>query len=309
MANGSEIRGRRQYALQREFCIDKLYTFHYYELSKSFYTKGEKHDFWELVYVDKGKLEVFTDDRHFVMTQGDMTLYHPNLHHKVSVEQATNLMIVSFDMTATCMSALVNQTFRLTREERFILTEMLKEGYEAFDPPITTLFQMYLGKRGQSAFGCEHLIMTYLEMMIIKLLRRVQSIEAGADSIPLIMNMNPTGQGLLGNIKSYMKSNVSENLSLDSISEKFYISKTRLKTLFKEDVGIGVMQYYNHLKIEEAKTMIREEAYTYTEIAERLGYSSSHYFFNTFKKATGMTPTEYAQTVHSKIRRHAEAVK
>jgi AraC-like DNA-binding protein len=34
------------------------------------------------------------------------------------------------------------------------------------------------------------------------------------------------------------------------------------------------MQYYNHLKIEEAKSMILEEAYTYSEIALRLGYSS-----------------------------------
>lgn len=303
------MRGRRQYALQREFSIDTLYTFHYYELSKSFFAKGEKHDFWELVYVDKGELEVVTDDRRFVLTQGEMTLYHPNLFHKGRAKHATCLMIVSFDVNAACMSALVNQTFRLTKGERFILTEMLKEGLEAFDPPITTLFHMVLGKKREAAFGCEHLIITYLEMLLIKLFRRVQSIETGAEAKPLFMNMSMAGGDLLEQIVAYMNSNISENLSLDDISKMFYISKTRLKMLFKETFGIGIMQYFNRLKVEEAKTMIRDELYKYTEIAEKLGYSSPHYFFNTFKKETGMTPTEYARTVYSKVQKPIKTVK
>jgi AraC-like DNA-binding protein len=303
LAYGSEIRGRKQYVLQREFFIDKLYTFHYYELSKSFYTKGERHDFWELVYVDKGEFEVVTDARRFVLSQGEMTLYHPNLFHGGGVTQATNLMIVSFDTKATCLSVLANRTFRLAKEERFILTELLKEGYEAFDPPINTLFYPKLGKNEKSSFGCEHLIVTYLETLIIKLLRRAQSSETGIVSKTQSIGADHKAGDLLEKIESYMKSNFSANISIDSISETFYMSKTRLKMLFKETVGIGIMQHYNRLKIEEAKTMIREEAYTYTEIAERLGYSSIHYFSNSFKKATNMTPSEYARTVQSKIRK------
>jgi hypothetical protein len=59
-------------------------------------------------------------------------------------------------------------------------------------------------RTGGEGIGCEHLIMTYLEMLMIKLLRRVQSIEAGADSMPLIMNMTPAGGAMIGNNKAYM---------------------------------------------------------------------------------------------------------
>ena len=60
-------------------------------------------------------------------------------------------------------------------------------------------------------------------------------------------------------------------------------------------------RYFKNLKIDEAKIMIREGEYNFTEIAHRLGYSSIHYFSRHFKKATGMTPSEYAYSVKIKI--------
>ena len=43
--------------------------------------------------------------------------------------------------------------------------------------------------------------------------------------------------------------------------------------------------------------MIREKQYNFTEIAQRLGYSSVHYFSRHFKQVAGMTPSEYAASV------------
>lgn len=310
MADVSGLRGRRPYPLQRELAIDTLFTFHYYELPARLHTRnGERHPFWELTYVDKGEIEVFADDRQFVLTQGELALYHPNMHHRLVVKQSANLIIASFDTTAPCMSALVHQRFRLTKDEQFILTEMLKEAFEAFDPPITTLFQPYLGKNGQSAFGCEHLIASYLEILLLKLIRRVRSTESAVDTRPLVTNLNAAEGDLLNAIVAYMKCSLSEHLSLDAISERFHMSKTRLKQLFKQTIGIGIIHYFSLLKIEEAKAMIRDKACTYTEIAERLGYSSTHYFFTVFKKTTGMTPTEYARTVHSKLQPYMKSAK
>jgi YesN/AraC family two-component response regulator len=137
---------------------------------------------------------------------------------------------------------------------------------------------------------------------LIKLLRRVHSIAPAGPEKTECVNPIHRRDELLVKISDYMRSNLSRNLTFDEISETFYMSKTRLKILFKETMGIGMMQYFNLMKIEEAKSIIREQAYNYTEIAERLGYSSIHYFSSRFKKATGMPPTEYARTMRSKHR-------
>ena len=62
----------------------------------------------------------------------------------------------------------------------------------------------------------------------------------------------------------------------------------------------GIIQHFSYLRIEKAKQLIREENYNFSEIAEKLSFSSIHYFSNVFKKITDMTPSEYITSVKSK---------
>ena len=64
--------------LNDEIKISRLYTVHYFEYSKRFSFTGESHDFWELVYADKGDVTVFADDKSFVLEQGNVIFHKPN---------------------------------------------------------------------------------------------------------------------------------------------------------------------------------------------------------------------------------------
>ena len=55
----------------------------------------------------------------------------------------------------------------------------------------------------------------------------------------------------------------------------------------------GIIHYYNSLKIDEAKRLIREGNYNFIEISDMLCFESSQYFARIFKKETGKTPTEF----------------
>jgi YesN/AraC family two-component response regulator len=70
-----------------------------------------------------------------------------------------------------------------------------------------------------------------------------------------------------------------------------------LQKLFREKTGGGVIEYFNRMKIETAKQMIREGKYNFTQLSEYLGYSSVCYFSRMFKKATGMSPSEYSSSI------------
>jgi YesN/AraC family two-component response regulator len=61
------------------------------------------------------------------------------------------------------------------------------------------------------------------------------------------------------------------------------------------------MAYFKQLKIKEAKSLIRENNFNFTEISFMLGYNSIHYFSRIFKSETGMTLSEYAKSVKSLI--------
>ena len=81
------------------------------------------------------------------------------------------------------------------------------------------------------------------------------------------------------------------------ISDRANISPTRLKTVFKNKTGMGVVQYFRKMKMTRAKLFIRENDYNFTQSALLLGYDSIHSFSRQFKAVEGMSPREYAKSV------------
>ena len=98
-----------------------------------------------------------------------------------------------------------------------------------------------------------------------------------------------------------MKKNLDKRIKRSDFCHKFNVSITSMETAFKKIKGQPVMRYFTKLKIEEAKRMIRENAYNFTEISEMLGFSTPHYFSTVFKKTINMTPSEYANSIKAII--------
>ena len=61
--------------LQNVINISKIVTVHYYEFDKNFVFDGESHNFWEMVYIDKGRVQVRRDEATLVLSQGEI-LFH-----------------------------------------------------------------------------------------------------------------------------------------------------------------------------------------------------------------------------------------
>ena len=84
--------------LKREITIPAIITIHYFEYMKDFAFKGESHDFWEFLYVDKGNILVRAGDRELQMGAGDIVFHEPNEFHAFRAvgKSAINLVAVSF---------------------------------------------------------------------------------------------------------------------------------------------------------------------------------------------------------------------
>jgi len=96
-----------------------------------------------------------------------------------------------------------------------------------------------------------------------------------------------------------MEDSISSKLTIGQICQEHSISRSRLQSLFQENFQSGVIEYFSNMKIEYAKQYIRESHLNFTQIAERLGYSSVHHFSRQFKKITDMTPSEYSSSIKS----------
>lgn len=58
-----------------------------------------------------------------------------------------------------------------------------------------------------------------------------------------------------------------------------------------------MIEFFSMMKVDTAKQMIRDHQLNFTQISDKLGYTSIHYFSRQFKKLTTMTPSEYATSI------------
>lgn len=100
-------------------------------------------------------------------------------------------------------------------------------------------------------------------------------------------------KSVINQIKKYIDQNYTDNITLNTLSEKFYINSSYVSRLFKQELGENYVDYLTGKRMEEAiKLLLRTEMHVY-EISENIGYGNPKYFSQLFKKYTGMSPKEY----------------
>ena len=94
-------------------------------------------------------------------------------------------------------------------------------------------------------------------------------------------------------LKMYIDEHFTEKITLDDLSERFYINKFYLTRIFKEQYGVSINTYIGQLRITKAKQLLRFTEYTLEDIGLQCGIGELNYFSRMFKKVEGMAPSRY----------------
>lgn len=293
--------------LNRIVNVDTIISFHYTELPKSIRIQ-DCYDFWQLFYVDKGEWEFYAEPETFAMQQGDCLFVPPNVIRRSQTKPVTppNVMILSFECRSAAIRQLARRTFRLNDDERHVLSQLVREGNRAFLPPPLDRIRKSgtLRLNEQAPVGSPHMVRNYLEILLVLFLRRAET-NPPVPKLPAVPQDNRE-KSVIDKLLLHIEAHLDGDLSMSSLCRTFAVSRTHLYNAFKKRFGCGISDYVRKLRAERAKIMIREEASSMTEIAERLGYSSIHYFSKDFKKMTGMTPTDYAKSIQALLLQFGE---
>ncbi|HHW00484.1 MAG TPA: response regulator [Clostridiaceae bacterium] len=108
------------------------------------------------------------------------------------------------------------------------------------------------------------------------------------------MRKNSCCLPVIKKIKAYVEKNYHDpELSLQRIADEMEISISHLSKLFKQETGMSFIDYLIKTRIMESIKLMSDPNMKIYEIAEKVGYSSQHYFCAAFKKVLGFSPTEY----------------
>ncbi len=276
--------------------VTDILTIHYFECDDKFVFKGERHDSWEMVYVNSGTVEIKREDEKLVLKQGSIIFHEPNEFHAIRAYQSSpDFFVISF----VCKSALM-KCFRwyhtiLSETLRTFVSSIILEAQNAYN---TTgiLSKKNAARKKNEVIGGEQMVKSYLEQLLIMLAREISC----HDKTMLFPTKESMENHLVLEIKDYISSKLMDKLEVREICTRFGYSRAYLSRLFKAQCGTSLMQFYIQQKIEYAKRLIREKNYNISQISNILCFDNPQYFSRVFKRVTGLSPSEYAHSLKLK---------
>ena len=287
-----------RHSFEKVINVEKIITIFYMELSKSFAYEGEKHDFWEMVYIDKGEMLCTADKNRFILKSGEMTFHKPNEFHNLSGNNdvAPNVSIITFECHSRAMRYFEGKIFKLDAEEKALLSTLFTEGlscYRLIDE--TNPLLQNLIKLENSPYGSSQMTKNLLEVFLIRLCRHTDVLTKKMRRSYLIDGMDVPYP--VKEILDFLRDNTYNKISIQDIVRHTGKSESTIKALFARYYSDGIIHYYNSLKIKEARKLIREGNYNISQISDLLHFDNPQYFSKCFKRFTNMTPREYKASI------------
>lgn len=246
--------------------------------------KGESHRFFELTYVDTGKMFTEVDGVTYQLGEKELILYGPGQHHTqyTAENQSVSYVTVLFDMKNLAedmpenwYDPLINKVFSQSKKTYTLMKTMVQESATAIPYRDT-------------------LMLCLLTETIVRLLQAEFTAPEKMGSSIARQNYQDE---LFNSIVSFIESKLYEPLTVADVCQKFSLSRSSLQLLFKNAVNQSPKKFISDMKLKKSCEMLRENKYTVSEISLKLGYSSIHYFSNAFNQKYHISPSEYAKRI------------
>ena len=252
--------------------FEKIYTFLYQECSHNFYFRGEKHQPYELVYVDRGQLHNLVGGQDIVLEQHGFMIIDSNDWHTQYSDLPVNFLTISFWAADSGLSAITNKAFSIT-------------------PQLKGIFEKMLAQNLQETYRNDY-IEAQLKILLIELLQKSKP-EA---SIQFPSAYHSENQ-IVDQAIQIISENLQKKLTLEQLSSMVHVSVPHLCKLFQNHLGTSPGKYINKIRIEECKVLLRDRHLPMSQIADMMGFSSLQQFSRQFHNICGITPTQYVRSL------------
>lgn len=251
---------------------------------------------WRVLLCVKGSQTVVAQDARLEIRQKETVILSSGLETVIENGRDSSYILITF-----CYDYGVS----LFRILSVIPVNSGTEGLVFLEQIIRTAFPKKLGLNenyryipSQSdSFGTEQLIIRSLEQYLIISLR--EGINFQTETTGQNPGENFQHMILIERINTYIRENISEDLSVEHIARKFNYSRQHLSLLYKSLSGSNLNDVIIDEKLRKAKSLLGESTLSISQISDSLGYSSPQYFSRIFNKKLGFTPSHYRRSISS----------
>lgn len=236
--------------------------------------KSHYHEYFELYYLETGERYHMIEDRLYKIYPGEFLLFSPYvMHHSYGEENVEFKRLLVY--------------FRKDEVDSPALLRMLEEGTGVYKPDVRTkvlihrMLETLLKEQEKEGALTELYGHTLLNLILLTIVRHIQT------------PVKEEKRGWVAEVINYIHLHYYEDISLESLAQRFYVSPYYLCREFKKYTNSTLIQYLNVTRIMNAQRKFMETDGNITAISKATGFSNITHFNRVFKAVTGMTPSQY----------------
>ena len=247
------------------------------------------HSEYEIFYLLEGERYYFFERETFHIKPGTLLFIDREKIHKLGgVEGKPYFSRMLLEFNQEWIEDFFSR-LRVIKIERFFETyrvvELDEEGQVLVKNTILAIAQEARDRK----IGYEQMIRAKLmEMMLYVIRSRQIEMVTDADGNLLSEKFIKVNE-----VAEYIQENCHEEMSLQGLSDHFFVSKGYLSRIFKEVTSYTVNEYLTMQRIKKSRKLLEMTNYSITKVSELSGFESVTYFEKVFKKQMGQTPLRY----------------
>lgn len=253
------------------------------------------HDYVQIAYVRKGMCNHQMHGKSLTVSGGDLFVINPGIGHSFSAiaEKEFELVLVDFapDLLDGLLGPMEDELRRyLVPGHEPASHSWLHIGKSRQNLVIQLLLDMQEEFKSME-LGSEYAIRLALVKLLIIAEREYRRNRRKPNPAPAADDRQP-----IEDVRRYIHDNYSQDIPLKQGAYIANMAPAYFSHIFKKVTGQSFVDYMNEVRVERAMELIRRGSLTITQIGYQVGYRHLGHFIRTFKKRTGITPTDYKKT-------------
>lgn len=268
----------------RQYMISKDFEVYCYADREMIQVDRHSHDYYEFYFFLEGDVSFSIGEQLYPIHPGDLVLIPPGISHRAIMHSARQpyrrfVLWISRELYVFLLHSSPDYGYLIeyaTKHNRYIYPNA-PITFHAIQSRLLRLIEEIFSKR----FGRQTQISLCFDDLLLYLNRIVYEKEHPIQDAPSVLE----------NITSYIETHLSEDLSLETLADTFYISKYYLSHIFSEQFGLSLHQYIIKKRVWQCRNAIQSHS-SIADAYAASGFRDYSSFYRAYKKEFGVSPKE-----------------
>lgn len=254
-----------------------------------------KHNFYEIIFVEKGSGMHLLNGLAFPYRKGDVLLLTPEDAHEFEIGRKTRFTYLKFDEKIFAQPNLcAGKSSWLNAFQQLLVKAGACNGFIPFSRTDAThafsIVQMMKCEFEESKNFHQDILISLFGSLVMLIVRNVNM------SVKTIKDTRHDTDRLsiiLSYIRVYALDN--EKMKIETMAAHFHLSPNYVSIYVKKHTGLSIQQHVMQTKIKAAETLLKQKKFSINEVAFKLGFNDASHFNKIFRKYKEYSPTQFAQ--------------